>query len=84
MGNYQPNVKTVNKYFCRNCGMHVYQEGSYEVHGTTYPFFTVNAQTLDQPQEGLDLSKIQLQYFDMLTNNFTGGLKDVPWPCGLP
>lgn len=31
MGDYQPRTKSVHRYFCRDCGVHVFGEGYYEV-----------------------------------------------------
>jgi hypothetical protein len=83
MGDYAPNVKSVHRYFCKECGAHVFMEGYYEVQGNKHDLFMVNACTIDQPQDGVDLSKMKIMYFDMLTNNMTGGLKEQPWPHGL-
>jgi len=52
------------------CGVHVFQEGEYEYEGTKHAFFSVNAATLDQPQERVDLSKVKIGYWDGLSNNW--------------
>ena len=46
-------------------------------------FFVLNASSIDQPQEGVELSKSKLQYFDALHDNFMAGTKDTPWEGGL-
>ena len=58
-------------------------QGTYEFQGQTFRPFTVNLCTADQPQEGLELSKVKLRYWDGLNNNFAAGAKDEPWPGGL-
>lgn len=58
-------------------------QGSYEFQGQTSHIFTVNLGTADQPQEGLELSKVKLRYWDGLNNNFAAGPKDEPWLGGL-
>lgn len=80
---YTPNVKTCVRYFCEKCGMHVWMEGYYEANGYRSDIFAVNLRSVDQPQEGVDLRDVKVQYFDMLHNNFGGGLADKPWEGGL-
>ena len=58
-------------------------EGYFEIAGQQYPMFAINLAGVDQPQEGIDLSQAKIKYFDMLHENFAGGLKDEPWPNGL-
>ena len=64
-------------------------EGYYEVPsgGSEGPkrhdLFVVNLATVDQPQDSIDLSSTKVRYFDMLNNNYGGGLKEAPWPNGL-
>lgn len=79
---YQMKSKDVHKYFCDRCGIHVYQAGKIEFDGVAHEFFTLNILTLDQPQEGLDLSHVKMRYWDGRNDNFQGGLRDVPWPGG--
>lgn len=70
------------KYFCDKCGVTVFGEGSYEYNGKTVQYFSINLNTLDQPQDGLDLSLFKMKYADGLHDNFMAGGKDVPWPNG--
>lgn len=49
-----------------------------------HEFFAVNLATIDQPQEGIDLSKTKINYCDGLNDNWWAGLKDEPWAGGLP
>ena len=60
--------------------MEGYWEGA---DGSRHDLFVVNLNTVDQPQEGVDLSLTKIGYVDMLHDNFTGGVKDTPWPNGL-
>jgi hypothetical protein len=79
---YQTKGKDIHKYFCGTCGVHIYQKGQYEYDGQVHEFFTLNAPTLDQPQEGLDLSQLKIQYWDGRNDNFRAGARDGPWPGG--
>lgn len=58
-------------------------QGAGELQGQTFRFFVVNLCTADQPQEGLELSKVKLRYWDGLNDNFAAGPKDEPWLGGL-
>jgi hypothetical protein len=58
-------------------------QGTLEFQGQTFDLFIVNLCTADQPQEGLELSKVKLRYWDGLNDNFAAGPKDEPWPSGL-
>lgn len=46
-------------------------------------FFALNLVTLDQPQEGLDLSVFRIQYWDGRRDLWMNGCKEVPWPGGI-
>lgn len=73
----------VHHYFCGNCGVHIMVQGVYVLEGRSYPIFTVNLATFDQPQERLDLSEWTMKYVDGLANNWMAGSKDEPWTGGL-
>jgi hypothetical protein len=77
--NYQPNIKTVNRHRCPTCGVHVVAYGVYEFSGKPFDFFSLNAATLDQPQEGLDLTTAKVTYYNGLDNAWLDGPKDQPW-----
>jgi hypothetical protein len=80
-----PRSKTIKRYFCKECGVHVYMDGYHENEkGERSSFFLVNLRTIDQPQEGIDLSEVKIKYLDMLHDNFQAGKKDTPWSGGLP
>jgi hypothetical protein len=80
---YQFGSKRTHHYFCEKCGVQVCGKGEYEFEGQHVKFFTLNVLTLDQPQDGLDLSQWKVGYWDGRTNNWTGGQRDVPWPNGF-
>src|SRR5437016_251512 len=82
LSDYQFNSKDVHKYFCKTCGVHVCWTGKYEFEGTVVNFFRINILTLDQPQEGLDLSQWKITYADGRNNNWKAGTRDAPWPGG--
>jgi len=79
---YQLTSKRIHKYFCDTCGVHVWAEGRYEWEGQQVEFFSLNALTLDQPQEGLNLNDFKIQYWDGKNDNWAAGPKDTPWPGG--
>lgn len=58
-------------------------QASYELFGKAVNHFSVNLSSVDQPQEGIDLSEVKIGYFDGLNGNFQAGLKDQPWKGGL-
>ena len=74
---------TIHRYSCPKCGVHVFRIGSYEYEGNVTNFQSVNVLTLDQPQEGLELSEWKIEYVDGRADNWMAGKKDKPWPGGL-
>lgn len=59
-------------------------DGEYPVgEGKMWPFCALNLGTVDVPQEGVDLGKVEMKYYDMLHDNVSGGKADKPWPDGL-
>lgn len=85
LGDYNPNAQqpAAHKYFCKTCGVHVWAGGAYEFQGTSYSFFTVNLATIAQPQEGIDLSKVVIEYVDGLHDRQSAGKRGTPWEGGL-
>lgn len=63
--------------------MQVFREGTYEVAGAKHELFSVNLGTLEQPQEGLDLRRFKMEYWDMRHDNAGAGPRDEPWEGGL-
>ena len=82
LSDYQPNNKNGHLYFCDKCGVQVVREGNYEYMGQKHEIFSVNLLTVDQPQEGIDLSKFKIKYVDGLHDNWMAGAKDQPWSGG--
>ncbi|KAJ9660409.1 hypothetical protein H2198_002527 [Neophaeococcomyces mojaviensis] len=82
LADYQPGSKDRHRYFCRNCGVHVFSEGSYVFGDKTYDFFTVSFTTLDQPQEGLELNEWKYEYYDGRADNWMAGKNVAPWKSG--
>jgi hypothetical protein len=82
LSDYQFRSKDIHRYFCKTCGVQVCSSGKYEYGGTVVDFFGINILTLDQPQEGLDLSQWKIVYYDGRNDNWMEGTKDVPWPGG--
>lgn len=81
--NYQMNLSnSINKYFCGTCGIHCWSDGEFEFEGVKHPFFTINILTLDQPQQGLELSDFKISYSDGKNDNWIAGFRDTPWPGG--
>lgn len=73
----------MHRYFCDVCGTTFLSAGVYHHNGRKYDLFAFNAKTLDQPQEGLDLSEFKYRYVDGLNDAFDKGTKDDgPWPHG--
>jgi hypothetical protein len=84
LADYQFGTKSaIHRYFCTKCGVNVFSRGSYEYEGTVTRFQNVNILTLDQPQEGLELSEWKIEYWDGRADNWAGGKKERPWPSGL-
>ncbi|OQO14020.1 hypothetical protein B0A48_00895 [Cryoendolithus antarcticus] len=79
---YSGEVKTCPRRFCSKCGVHVWMEGYYEYAGTKHELNVINLATIDQPQEGVDLSKVKPTYSNML-NGQPGPPGDVPFPHGM-
>jgi hypothetical protein len=80
---YQWQSKDIHRYFCSKCGIQVYGCGKYVLPGgKDEHFFSVNALTLDQPQDGLDLTKWTIRYWDGKNNNWMSGPKDTPYLMG--
>lgn len=82
LSTYSYRTKDVRRYFCDKCGVQVFGEGKYELQGALHEFFSVNLHTLDQPQDGLELSRFKMEYGDGKNDNWAAGRRDVPWPGG--
>lgn len=83
LGDYMsPTYDKMHRYFCKKCGTHVWREGGYELQGQWIDHFAVNLCTIDQPQEGIDLSKFKIDYVDGRNDNWMVGTKSEPWSGG--
>jgi hypothetical protein len=79
---YQWRSKDAHRYFCDKCGVQVFMKAKYEFQGQEINAFGINAVTLDQPQEGLDLSEFKIKYWDGKNDNWMAGMKEVPYSGG--
>lgn len=90
LGDYQFGTKGAHHYFCKTCGVSVIMRGVFVYEGQEMAFRSVNGLTIDQgcgkegeEDEGkLDLSKVKVQYWNGLENDWKTGLSDVPFPGG--
>lgn len=80
---YQYRSKDCYRFFCDKCGVQVWDRGEYTLDDEHHVFFSVNMNTVDQPQDGLDVSQLKIDYLDGLTDNFGAGLRDKPFPGGM-
>jgi len=78
---YQFGSRSCHHFFCTTCGVHVYGRGSYEYEGQKHEYLSVNLVTVDQDQ-GLDVSKVKLGYWDGKNDNWMAGRKEAPFPQG--
>jgi len=77
--NYQPNMKTMNRYSCPTCSVQIALDGTYPLPGgKEHVHFSINAATLDQPQEGLELTGTKIVYVNGREDKWTDGLTDAP------
>lgn len=86
LGDYAPRVKTVHRYFCRECGSHVWMQGEYPLgDGKVMPVLAVNLGTVkvEALPAGVDLRRTEIGYYDMLSGDVRKGLGEVPWEGGL-
>ena len=74
--------RDIHKYFCGNCGIHVVGEGKFAWKDGFVDFFQINLGTLDQPQEGLELSKWKISYVNGRDNRWEDR-KETPFRGGL-
>lgn len=55
---------------------------SYEIQGQKVDLFAINLATIEQPQEGVELSEVQISYVDGLHDRFMS-FGEKPWKGGL-
>jgi hypothetical protein len=80
---YQAENKSIHKRYCSKCGIHVVGHGVYTFNNQHVDFVSLNLSTLDQPQDGVDLSKFKIEYWDGLHNNWKAGKAEKPYSGGL-
>ncbi|PNS18636.1 hypothetical protein CAC42_5175 [Sphaceloma murrayae] len=78
-----PTSPTLFRYFCDKCGNQIFVAGTYYYEGRPIEHFSINIKLLDQPQEGLDLSKFKFEYYDGLSDKYMEKKTDGPYPGGL-
>ena len=61
---YTITSPNIHRHFCTKCGVTFLGRGYYEFNGQKMDFFSVNLATVDQPQEGIDLSAFKIEYWD--------------------
>ena len=90
--NYADKTGQLHRWHCGKCGVTVCAGGKYTMpategeageDGKVIDFFGINIVTLDQPQEGLDLSIFRIEYWDGRHDNWMAGKQDTPWPGGI-
>lgn len=84
---YRFGSKGVIWYFCRTCGVTTLAQGEHESDAGDGKIVRVkthvlNAVTLDQGQEGLDLSTIKFRYFNGLDHGWFASIQDSPAAWG--
>jgi len=82
LSDYQFRSPDIHNYFCGRCGVSVLGAGKFEYQNQVHELFKLNVLTLEQPQEGLDLSTFKIKYWDGRNDNWMAGQKDMPWPGG--
>lgn len=87
---YRFGPKNMTWYFCKTCGVTTLTQGEYQTdaagagNGKTLckKARMLNAVTLDQGQNGLDLSKIRFRYFNGRDHGWSASLQDAPAAWG--
>jgi hypothetical protein len=80
---YSWRSPNIHRRFCNKCGVQIVGHGFYEHGGQKFDFFSLNAGSLDQPQEGLDLSKFKVKYASGRDDGWMKGPKEEPFSGGL-
>jgi hypothetical protein len=79
---YQWRSKDAHRFYCDKCGVHVFSRAKYVFEGHEVDAFGINIASLDQPQEGLDLSEFRIKYWDGRSDNWAAGQKERPYSGG--
>ena len=73
---YQFNTKMMHHQFCKQCGIHMFGKGNLKQLGGEY--YSVNLNCVDD----LDLSKLNVMYWDGRHNNWAAGPSASPYSPG--
>ena len=68
-------------YFCKTCGVNVFYQARHKPDGAEPEWLRINALSLD-PDQGLDFTKIKMEYWDGKNNNWKAGPSSVPYSGG--
>jgi len=71
---YEWGGRIGQRYFCKHCGVTCFGRGHLEVLGGDYVSVAVN--TL----EDVDVNTLKVVHWDGRHDNWTGGVRDTPWP----
>jgi hypothetical protein len=74
LGGYQWGSKVSTRHFCKHCGILCFGAGYLEQIGGE--FVSVNLNALDD----LDVSLLEIVYWDGRHDNWMGGPRSTPWP----
>jgi hypothetical protein len=74
LSTYEWGGKTMQRKFCKHCGVHCFGFGHLDVLGGDY--VSINLNTLDE----FDPGQIKLGYWDGRHNNWMAGQRPAPWP----
>ena len=74
LATYQWGAKIGTRYFCQQCGIHVFGRGNLEALGGAY--VSVNLNALDD----VDIAEVEIGYWDGRHNNWYAGVRKAPWP----
>jgi hypothetical protein len=74
LSSYEWASRTSTRYLCKHCGVHCFARGNLPQLGGAY--VSVNYNCLD----GVELSDLNVIYWDGRHNNWQAGPRDRPWP----
>ncbi|GAM90837.1 hypothetical protein ANO11243_088830 [Dothideomycetidae sp. 11243] len=75
--------RDMKRCFCDVCGSSFAMQGFFEYEGREIHFFAIDPKSLDQPQEGLEMSEFKVKYHNMLADEMAPPRPDRPHPGGL-
>jgi hypothetical protein len=74
LGVYEWGAKISRRFFCKTCGVHCFARGHLAEVGGDY--VSINYNCLD----GVELSALNLTYWDGRHDNWQAGTRAAPWP----